>query len=268
MKIRIAASLGLAFAACLATSAKDDPSPAPKKKVLVELYTSQGCNSCPSANDFMAELTKLGYGPDKVVPVAFHVDYFNEPWVDPFSNNEYSKREAAYNSVQKRTDLYFTPMLMVDGREPMLGSNRSAAIKAINRSLAFKPAASIKLAFDGKGGERSLKVDVAFLSDELTDRQMLVGVSVTEGPIATRVPSGENEGKTLVEPNVVRSFTYKTAKFGASESKSFVFPVKLEAGANAARTRVSVFVQDYDNGKVHQAESILWADAKVTASRP
>ena len=115
------------------------------KKVLVELYVSQGCNSCPAANDFMAELARLGYGPDKIVPVAFHVDYFNEPWVDPFSNKDYSRRELAYNSVQKRTDLYFTPMMIVDGRYPMLGSNRPEVFKALKKALTDKPGVLLTL---------------------------------------------------------------------------------------------------------------------------
>jgi len=84
----------------------------------------------------------------------------------------------------------------------------------------------------------------------------MVGVSVTEGPISTRVPSGENAGKTLVEPFVVRSFTYKTAKLGATESTSLTFPIKLPADSVAKKCQVSAFVQDYDNGKVYQAEAI------------
>jgi hypothetical protein len=53
------------------------------KKVLVERYTSQGCSSCPPASDVMGQLAALGYGPDGIVPINFHVDYFNEPWADP-----------------------------------------------------------------------------------------------------------------------------------------------------------------------------------------
>ncbi len=140
MKIRIVATLALALAGTVLAQEKSDSSK-PPKKVLVELYTSQGCNSCPSANDFLGQLARLGFGPDKIVPVAFHVDYFNEPWADPFSNKDYSRRELAYNSVQKRNDLYFTPMMMVDGRTPMLGSNRPEATKAIKAALKEKPGA-------------------------------------------------------------------------------------------------------------------------------
>jgi hypothetical protein len=149
-------------------------------------------------------------------------------------------------------------MMMVDGRTPMLGSNRPEALKAIKAALAEKPGASLKLTLAGTGAERSLTVDVTPLAPEVSGRQLMVGMTVTEGPISTRVPSGENAGKTLVEPFVVRSFAYKTAKLETSGSKEFAFPLKLAEASVAARCRVAAFVQDWDNGKVYQAESVPW----------
>src|SRR5579871_2632243 len=133
MTIRIAALAAILATSTVALAQDDATSSKARKKVLVELYTSQGCNSCPPANEFLGQLSKQGFGPDRIVPVAFHVDYFNEPWADPFSKKEYSQRELAYNTVQKRNDLYFTPMMMVDGRHPMLGSNRAEATSAIRK---------------------------------------------------------------------------------------------------------------------------------------
>ena len=79
-----------------------DP-PAPPKKVLVELYTSQGCNSCPPASDLVGRLGALGYGPDKVVVLNFHVDYFNDPWADPFSDAAYSRRQLSTTTSRAAT---------------------------------------------------------------------------------------------------------------------------------------------------------------------
>ena len=77
-----------------------DP-PASPRKVLVELYTSQGCNSCPPASDLVGRLGGLGYGPDKVVVLNFHVDYFNTPWADPYSDAAYSPAaQLSYNDVK------------------------------------------------------------------------------------------------------------------------------------------------------------------------
>ena len=256
MKIRFVAALVVAASSALAMAEDGPDSTRSSKKVLVELYTSQGCNSCPSANEFLGELARLGYGPDRIVPISFHVDYFNEPWVDPFSSKDYSRREMSYNSVLKRNDLYFTPLMMVDGRYPMLGSNRPEAFKSIKAAMAEKPGASLKLAMEAKGTDRTLSVKVAPLSSEISGRQLMVGVAVTEGPITTKVPSGENAGKALVEPFVVRSFAFKQAKLESSGSQGFRFPIGLPAGSVASNCRVAAFVQDWDNGKVYQAESI------------
>jgi hypothetical protein len=80
----------------------------------------------------LGQLAALGYGPDRIVPLAFHVDYFNDPWKDRFSDRRFSARQWAYNGALKRKDLYFTPMLMIDGRFPMLGSDRKAARAALD----------------------------------------------------------------------------------------------------------------------------------------
>ena len=108
-------------------------SPSPKK-ILVELYTSQGCSSCPPASDLLGRLAKLGYGPDRVVALNFHVDYFNQPWVDPYSNPVAARRQGYCNEVLQRRDLSFTPLMVVDGCDPLVGSNRSAMLAALARA--------------------------------------------------------------------------------------------------------------------------------------
>ena len=259
MKIQIVATAAILAASTL-VQAQDDGAPSKaRKKVLVELYTSQGCNSCPPANEFLGQLSKMGFGPDRIVPVAFHVDYFNEPWADPFSNKDYSKRELAYNSVQKRNDLYFTPMMMIDGRYPMLGSNRTEATSAIRKALAEKPGASLRMALSGTGAERSLKVDVAPLVPSISGRELMVGVTVTEGPVSTRVPSGENAGKTLVEHFAVRSFAFKKLSLESKGSSTVTFPIKAGSDWTAGHCRVAAFVQDWNEGTVYQADSIPWS---------
>ena len=185
-----------------------DP-PAPAKKVLVELSTSQGCNSCPPASDLLGQLGGLGYGPEKVVVLNFHVDYFNTPWVDPYSDAAYSRRQLSYNDVQGRNDLYFTPLMMVDGRTPLLGSDRPKALAALAWARKEPPAVAIDLALAGEGARKSLTLRLAARSPDVAGRELLVGVAVTEDPVTTRVPSGENAGRTLVEHHVVRRFDQK-----------------------------------------------------------
>ncbi len=266
MTLRPTAARALAAALIAAGAAAGDDGAPPPRKVLVELYTSQGCDSCPSANDLLGRLAGLGFGPDRVVPVAFHVDYFNTPWADPFSLGEFSRREMSYNSVLKRNDLYFTPMMMVDGRYPMLGSNRPEATASIARSLKAKPGVALKLGLDGSTDAKEAKVEVRRASPEVDGRPLQVCVALTEGPISTKVPSGENAGKTLVEPAVVRSFGFRNLKLDGRDAKSVRIPVKLGADSKAERCRVAAWVQDFETGKVYQAESIPWGEVKALAT--
>ena len=263
MKRGMIAVLMLAAAPVFGPSALADGPAKGGKKVLVELYTSQGCNSCPSANDLLGQIAATGPGAGAIVPIAFHVDYFNTPWADPFSSAEFSKREMAYNSVLKRKDLYFTPMMMVDGRSPMLGSNRSEALKAIRRSLAERPGVSIELDLSGPDSGRTAKVRVRPTGAEVVGRPLMVGLALTEGPITTKVPSGENAGSNLVEPAVVRSFAFEKANLDVAKARDFSFPIRLKPDSVAGRCRVVAFVQDWDDGRVHQAESTPWETPKA-----
>src|SRR5262245_56722185 len=157
---------------------------------------------CPKAEQLLGKLKDLGYGPDRVVPVAFHVDYFDKPWKDRFSDPSYSRREMAYNAALQRDDLYFTPMLMVDGRYPMLGSDQPKAIAGLRRPTSDRPGASLTASLKPiEGGtssttasrseskSRSLRLDVHVgpPAPALAGREVMIGVAVTEDPVTTDV---------------------------------------------------------------------------------
>jgi hypothetical protein len=211
----------------------------------------------------LGRLASMGYGPDRIVPIAFHVDYFNDPWKDRFSDVAYSRREMAYNEALGRKDLYFTPMMMVDGRYPMLGSDRPKAEAAIGRASEEPPGVALEVALEGSAegpGRRSLRATVADPSRDVAGRELLVGVAIFEDPVSTDVPAGENAGKTLVEHFAVRKFTYRRGRLGRGESKTLTFPLELGPGWDARRCGVAVFVQDWKAGRVYQADSLPWAD--------
>src|SRR6516225_9055337 len=95
----------------------------PRRMVLVELYTSQGCDMCPAAEKILGALAEKER---RIVPIAFHVDYFNDPWKDVFSDSLYSQRQMNYNQLYTKPKnaeygLYYTPMLMVDGQQSVNG---------------------------------------------------------------------------------------------------------------------------------------------------
>ena len=258
MRTLVISGFAILLAFVAPAGAEDKGKSSPTKKVLVELYTSQGCDSCPPASDLLGRLAELDFGPDRVVAVGFHVDYFNDPWVDPYSDAGFSRRQLAYNEVQKRNDLYFTPLMMVDGTYPMLGSDRSKAVTSLAKALKEPVAVSLGIALERAGAGKTLSVEVTARSADVTRRDLLICVALTEDPVATRVLSGENGGKTLIEHAVVRSFDYKTTRVTQTEPKTLTFPLQLATGQSSTRSRVAVFVQDRLNGKVYQVEASPW----------
>ena len=96
----------------------------------------------------------------------------------------------------------------------------------------------------------------------MIDRDLFIGAAVTEDPVSTDVPSGENGGKTLVEHQVVRSFAHEPTKLTGSAAQTLEFDLGLRPGQVAGHSSVAVFVQDEDNGKVYQAEMIPWVDVR------
>jgi hypothetical protein len=254
----------------LAATAEADERRTPARKVLVELYTSQGCDSCPAASDLLGKLTKLGYGPDRIVAINFHVDAFNNPWVDPYSEPAFTQRTFFYNQVLHRRDLAFTPLMMVDGHEPLVGSNRAAALSAITRASREPATVSLGLKVEGEGSKRSAHVTIRDAKAELIGRDLMIHVALTEEPVSTRVTAGENAGRTLVEHHVARRFVSKPVILDETNPTTVTVPLELPDGQPGARFRVVAFLQDRASGQVYQAESVPCRESRpaVSLKRP
>jgi hypothetical protein len=262
----IALILGLTVLRPPSAEAGEKPA-SPPKRVLVELYTSQGCNSCPPASDLLGNLFELGDGADRIVPLNFHVDYFNQPWPDPYSDASYTRRQRDYNSMQHRDDLQFTPLLMVDGREPLVGSDRAKAVTAIKQALRNPPEVALDVNLDGTGNRKTVRMKIAARSPEVAGRELLIGVALTEDPVTTKVRRGENAGLTLVEHHVVRRLDHKFLKLDRTGSRTLTFPIELPSGRDGTRFRVTVFAQNRANGKIYQAHEVPWIPRQATEFR-
>lgn len=179
-------ALGLLLGPWTAVAAADRP-------VVVELFTSEGCSSCPPAD---AYLTDLARGRSDVLPLAFHVTYWNRlGWTDPFSMAAATDRQGRY--AARFGDGSYTPEMVVDGRQGLVGSDRGAAeaaIGAARRQDREAPALEATL----RGGT----VSVVLGTGHGAARIVLVGY---DGQHRTNVGRGENSGRTLVESNIVRS---------------------------------------------------------------
>ncbi|MGJ4906733.1 DUF1223 domain-containing protein [Bradyrhizobium sp. HKCCYLS2033] len=183
-----------AFAVLLASLAPWSPSAAATDRpVVIELFTSQGCSSCPPANAYLNEMVRQRRD---VLPLAFHVTYWDRlGWKDPFSLPAATDRQARYGS--RFGDGSYTPEIVVDGTTSHVGSNRAEVGPAIDRARsASATAAPLKLA---RNGDR-LTVEVG--GGEGRGRLLLVGFDHRH---ETSIRRGENGGRTLEELNVVRS---------------------------------------------------------------
>lgn len=205
--------------------------------VVVELFTSQGCSSCPPADRLLRELGERRAG--RLVPLEYHVDFWNHiGWTDPFSSADWTKRQEAYARRLHLGSLY-TPQAVVDGAGEFVGSD-AAALEAAIAASAAKPAASIALRLEP--GDAKVLVEAAVeLPESLRDRKWDLMVALYETGLSTAVGRGENGGRTLRNDYVVRRLQRAGGVRASSKQET---SVKLEAGWNRANLGVAAFLQD------------------------
>lgn len=212
--------------------ADGDPRPltrtaGPEGPVVIELFTSQGCSSCPPADRLLAEIARAGaLGDRAVAPLTFHVDYWNDlGWADPYSLPAWTERQHQYARALKDDQVY-TPELVVGGVSGVVGSNRAAVTRAIQG--APRPAL---LAATATWAADSVSVSATAPAD--SD----VWVAVYEGRTSTKVMRGENSGDTLGSDRVVRRLE-RVAAAGQQASRIVkIDPAWQAAGAVAFAQR-------------------------------
>lgn len=194
------------------------PGAASARPVVVELFTSEGCSSCPPAEAYLSDLSSRG---QEVLPLAFHVTYWNGlGWKDPYSLDAADQRQAAYSAHFGNTP--YTPEMVVDGRRSFVGSDRVAGEKAIEAAQA-RGATSV--AIDGARKGSTLSIEVGAGSG--MGRVLLVGYDRVH---VTAVGRGENSGRTLKEANIVRSIE----PLGEWSGPALRFNPAMPAGEHAA----------------------------------
>jgi hypothetical protein len=269
--LRLAMLLGLTVALQQSVSAGETVQP--KRMVLVELYTSQGCDMCPTAEEVLGALAETDPG---IVPIAFHVDYFNEPWKDVFSDALYSKRQMTYNQLYTKPKnqeygLYYTPMLMIDGTDSVNGRDPAAARAAIRRALARKPGVAIDLALDVAKDKLSgtATIKVTSRSPRVERTPLLVCAVLREDGVVTDVESGENRGKSLVARFPARVTKYEYIELEGDSATTQEFRFRIAPTWASRNLRLAAFVQDKQTGVVYQAADVPWRStaAALTPAR-
>ena len=223
--------------------------------VLVELFTSEGCSSCPPADLLLMELDREGRAADaRVVVLSEHVDYWNRiGWVDPFASSRFTDRQRAYAARFREAGIY-TPQMVVDGRVGFVGSDREHALRAI-RDAERQPKAKVILALDADHqGPSGNQVRISILLERHPGSGAAapadVFLAVTENALHSQVLRGENAGRRLDHAGVVR----RLMDLGHTDPTTGGFTampeVPLEPGWNREHLRVVVFAQEAGCGPV------------------
>lgn len=204
-------AIGCASAARAAPAAQ----PAKTGPVLVELFTSQGCSSCPPAERLLGQLPARGFGHDKVIPLTFHVDYWDHlGWPDPFARSQWTARQAWYarpgrlrpaGGGAEISGLY-TPQLVVNGQTHLAGGQTDAVLREIAAAGSRMRRAPLTLRARASGDEVRVTVDVA-ASGLASAADWKVTVALVQKNARTRVLHGENAGQTMEETALVRELS-------------------------------------------------------------
>lgn len=273
MKQRIALSLiGLAavvaglviinrnLSTSVAMEAEIDTKTDGKRAVLVELFTSEGCSSCPPADELLAELDRTQpIAGAEIIVLSEHVDYWNRlGWVDPFSSPAFSDRQSRYGDAFG-SDRIYTPQMIVDGQAEFVGSQSARARSAI-ASAANKPKAAVRVELarstDAAGARIPLSIRIENLPNTTSNDTAEVLLALTESGLASRVSRGENAGRRLGHTAVVRKLDVIGTVDPGKSSFNTEAVVQIKDQWNRSHVRAVVFVQERKSRRVLGAAAL------------
>ena len=216
-----------------------------KQPILIELFTSEGCSSCPPAEKNLAYFqNEQPFEDAEVITLALHVDYWNNlGWKDKFSSALYTQRQKVYDR-KFRTGSIYTPQMVVDGEQQFVGSSLKKAEKAISKAARNK-----KALIDISMEEGSLKLNITGIPAR--EENASVYLALAEDDLSTRVKSGENAGKNLKHVSVVRELKGLGRVTGDQHSFEIVVPLQIKSDWKRENLSATVFIQGNESRKVY-----------------
>ena len=218
--------------------------------VLVELFTSEGCSSCPPADQLLEKLDNQPVAGAEMIVLSEHVDYWNDiGWKDPYSAHLYSERQSIYGK-RFGLDSVYTPQMVVDGSSEFVGSNPALADKAFAKALGV-PKISVHLwliSADPSSGVH-VHLDIGALDPSFGAPEAEVQIAVALSCAESQVSSGENAGHTLTHVSVVRSLT-KIGVLKRGQGLSQNVHLNIGPVSEFHNLRLIAFVQEPQQGKV------------------
>jgi hypothetical protein len=218
--------------------------------VLVELFTSEGCSSCPPADRLLEQYGRQPTAGAELIVLSEHVDYWNHiGWKDPYSARSFSERQNRY-ARRFGLDSVYTPQLVVDGSAQFVGSDSGKATRAFTRAIG-RPKVSVVLSDVNMDASHMLHghVEVGKLEPLYGSAEAEVYIAIALNRAQSQVSAGENAGRRLSHAAVVKNLTtIGVLKRGQSMTKDV--ELRLEPGSNLNNLRLIAFVQEPGQGRV------------------
>jgi len=236
--------LALAFVSGHRASATPSTAPTP---VVVELFTSEGCSSCPPADALLQKFDSQPFPTADVIVLSEHVDYWNHiGWTDPYSSHAYSERQSSYGE-RLHLDGVYTPQMIVDGTREFVGSNSDDAQNAISKAAAL-PKIAVRIVdakLDGDTLRAHIEAGPLPAGKHSADVILIAALNRAE----SHVSAGENSGRRLTHVAVVRAIK-KAATIAPGRSFSQEISLQLDKPPAASDLRAIAFVQEPGPGRI------------------
>lgn len=219
--------------------------------VVVELFTSQGCSSCPPADRLLTQLAQDPAYRGRVLPLSLHVDYWNYiGWTDPFSSAAFSDRQRQYGAAWRSGRIY-TPQMVIDGATDVVGSDERKVRAAVERALSEADVVAVSLLAETTA--RSLALRVTARPARPLAGERVAWVALWQDGLTTPVGRGENGGRTLANDRVVRVLE-PVLRLDPGESRATAtVDLPLDPAWDRREMGVVAFVQDPETLRIEGA---------------
>ena len=215
--------------------------------VVVELFTSEGCSSCPPADALLQRFDKQPYPGAQLIVLSEHVDYWNRiGWTDPYSDEAFSQRQSSYGTKLKLESVY-TPQIVIDGAEEFAANNSGDAQEVFGKAAAEEKVPVKLSSLTLQSNHLKAHVETGELPAKFAAADVVLAVALDHAE--SEVKAGENSGRRLTHVAVVRTLS-KVGSVKSGESFSRDVEIKLKPGNDSATLRVIVFLQLPGPGKI------------------
>lgn len=207
-----------------------------KSFAVLELFTSEGCSSCPPADRLLQEFIK----DSNIIALSFHVDYWdNLGWRDSFSNASFTERQRRY-AEQFHLESIYTPQLIINGQYELVGSNRQKAESFIKSAEERASIAGIKI---NAVKNQNQHLEISCLLDGDIKNSLLL-TALVQKHAERKIKAGENRGATLTHTNIVRSFVENDAK------PAMLFNIPFPAELKNGEWQLALYLQNTSDLKI------------------